>query len=195
MIDIDTFVADCIAANLEADAQAAVKDVLARAVREPRALLNAVGEPVEAGMKVFHRSVELTIFAVTWTPEMTLLPHNHGMWGLIGLYTGREDNIFWRRTDGGKRALEAYGAECLFEGDVVALPDTIIHSVTNPLPRFTGGLHIYGGDFFATARSQWDPETLAEQPSDGAAIRALFQRANERMKRIEAALGQAPGAG
>ena len=48
-----------------------------------------------------------------------------------------------------------------------------LHSVTNPLPRFTGGIHIYGGDFFATPRSQWHPETLAEEPSDGARIRAI----------------------
>jgi predicted metal-dependent enzyme (double-stranded beta helix superfamily) len=103
------------------------------------------------------------------------------MWALIGIYTGREDNIFWRRTEG---RLEAYGAECLFEGDVAVLPSTAIHSVTNPLDRFTGGLHIYGGDFFATTRSQWDPETLVEEPSDGDVIRGIFERENERMRRM-----------
>ena len=61
-----------------------------------------------------------------------------------------------------------------------------IHSVTNPLERFTGGINIYGGDFFATTRSQWDPETLEESPSDGAVIRAIFERANERYGRMGA---------
>jgi predicted metal-dependent enzyme (double-stranded beta helix superfamily) len=79
----------------------------------------------------------------------------------------------------------AYGAECLFEGDVGVLPETAIHSVTNPLERYTGGIHVYGGDFFATKRSQWDPETRAEEPSDGDVIRALFEHANERMRRFE----------
>ena len=51
------------------------------------------------------------------------------------------------------------------------------------LERFTGGVHIYGGDFFATTRSQWDPESLDEQPSDGDVIKAIFERANERMHR------------
>ena len=70
-----------------------------------------------------------------------------------------------------------------FEGDAAALPVDAIHSVTNPLLRFTGGIHIYGGDFFDTARSQWNAETLAEEPSDGAVIRAIFERENERILR------------
>ena len=54
----------------------------------------------------------------------------------------------------------------------------------NPLERFTGGIHIYGGDFFETTRSQWDPETREEQPSDGDVIRGIFERANQRMERM-----------
>jgi predicted metal-dependent enzyme (double-stranded beta helix superfamily) len=27
---------------------------------------------------------------------MTLLPHNHRMWAVIGIYTGGENHIFWR---------------------------------------------------------------------------------------------------
>jgi len=49
------------------------------------------------------------------------------------------------------------------------------------LQRFTGGIHIYGGDFFDTTRSQWNPETLEEEPSDGAKIREMFRRENERL--------------
>ena len=180
-IDVEQFVADCIAANKEGDPQQAVKDVLARAVHDPGAALKAIGEPEQAGINVFHRSPKLTIFAANWTPLMNLMPHNHKMWALIGIYTGREDNILWRRSEEG---VTAYGADCLFEGDVGVLPKSAIHSVTNPLERFTGGIHIYGGDFFATTRSQWDPETLKEQPSDGDVIRGIFERANERMRRM-----------
>ena len=179
---MQSFVEDCIAANKEADPQAAVKEVLARGVRDPEAMLKAVGDPTEAGLKVFHRSKTLTIFAAAWTPQMNLMPHNHLMWANIGIYTGREDNIIWRRKDGD---LEAHDVRCLFAGDVATLTERAIHSVTNPLQRFTGGVHIYGGDFFATERSQWDPETLVEEPSNGAVIRAIFKRANERMKRME----------
>jgi len=109
---------------------------------------------------------------------MNLMPHNHLMWANIGIYTGREDNIFWKRTPNG---IKAYGADALFTKDTAMLPEDALHSVTNPLQRFTGGIHIYGGDFFNTSRSQWDPETLAEEPSDGARIREMFQRENERL--------------
>jgi predicted metal-dependent enzyme (double-stranded beta helix superfamily) len=108
---------------------------------------------------------------------MNLVPHNHLMWALIGIYTGREDNIMWRRTPA---KIETFGAKALFEGDVATLPVDVIHSVTNPLARFTGGIHIYGGDFFDTTRNQWNPETLAEEPSDGARIREMFERENAR---------------
>jgi len=184
-VDLEGFVADCVAAaGREGDAQAAVREVLARGVRDPGAMLAAVGEPERAGLDVLHRSPTLTIFAATWTPQMNLMPHDHRMWALIGIYTGREDNILWRRSEAG---VTAYGAECLFEGDVAVLPPDAIHSVTNPLERFTGGIHVYGGDFFATARSQWDPETREEQPSDGDVIRGIFERANERLGRARGA--------
>jgi len=176
-MDLDRFVADCVAAGREADPQAAVKEVLARAMATPKAVLAALGAPEKAGISSLHRSRTLTIFSATWTPQMNLMPHNHLMWALIGIYTGREDNILWRRTPG---TIEAYGAKALFEGDVAVLPADVIHSVTNPLPRFTGGIHIYGGDFFETRRSQWEPETLHEDPSDGQTIREMFERENAR---------------
>ena len=177
-MDIDRFVADCIAANKEADAQAAVNEVLARAVSTPGAVLAALGGPDKAGLNVLLSSPSLTIFAATWTPQMNLMPHDHLMWANIGIYTGREDNIFWKRSPEG---IEAYGADALFVKDTAMLPEDALHSVTNPLQRFTGGIHIYGGDFFDTTRSQWDPETLKEEPSDGARIRNMFRRENERL--------------
>lgn len=181
LIEMQKLIEDCIAANKTADPQDAVKEVLARGVSDPSAMLKAIGAPTEAGLKVFLRSKELTIFAASWTPQMNLLPHNHHMWANIGIYTGREDNILWERS---KDGLEASDVRCLFAGDVATLDTKAIHSVTNPLHRFTGGLHIYGGDFFATERSQWDPETLKEEPSNGEVIRNIFRKANEQMRRM-----------
>lgn len=178
-MDIDRFVADCVAANAGTDAQAAVNEVLARAVATPDAVLAALGDPHRAGLNVLLSSASLTIFAATWTPQMNLMPHDHLMWANIGIYTGREDNIFWKRTANG---IEAFGASALFVKDTAMLPEDAVHSVTNPLRRFTGGIHIYGGDFFDTTRSQWNPETLAEEPSDGAVIRGIFEQENNRLQ-------------
>lgn len=175
---IDRFVQDCIAANEGSDAQAAVNEVLARAVSTPEAVLAALGDPQRAGLNVLLSSPTLTIFAAIWTPQMNLMPHNHLMWANIGIYAGREDNIFWKRTSAG---IQAYRAAALFAKDTAMLPNDALHSVTNPLQRFTGGIHIYGGDFFKKKRSQWNPETLVEEPSDGATIREMFRRENERL--------------
>ncbi|WP_138440650.1 hypothetical protein [Marinobacter alexandrii] len=177
-MDIELFISDCIAANKETDAQEAVNEVLTRAVSDPAAVLAALGEPDKAGMNVLLHSPTLTIFAATWTPRMNLMPHNHLMWANIGIYTGREDNIFWKRTPDG---IKAFGANALCASDTTMLREDVVHSVSNPLQRFTGGIHVYGGDFFNTQRSQWNPETLEEEPSDGATIREIFERENERL--------------
>ncbi|WP_375324187.1 hypothetical protein [Flagellimonas sp. GZD32] len=182
LVDMQKFIEECIEANKEVDSQAAVKEVLKRGVSNASDMLKAIGEPTEAGLKVFLRTKELTIFAASWTPQMNLMPHNHKMWANIGIYTGREDNIIWENQ---KNGLEAKDVRCLFEGDVATLNTSAIHSVTNPLKRFTGGLHIYGGDFFATERSQWNPETLAEEPSNGDVIRGIFKEANEQMQKMK----------
>ena len=176
---LDRFIGDCRAA-LSADLpHKAVREVVARAVSAPTAVLGGLGEPRRAEVQNLYHSDQLTILNVIWAPRMTILPHNHAMWAVIGIYTGREDNIFWRRianeADG---RIEAAGAMALAAGDAVPLGRDIIHSVTNPLPRLTGALHVYGGDFFAIERSEWDPETLLEQRYDVAKNMRLFEDAN-----------------
>ena len=131
-------------------------------------MLRALGEPKRAEVQKLYRSNELTIVNVVWAPWMTILPHNHHMWAVIGIYTGREDNIFWRRLPEHRRAGSRRPArERCRSATPIPLGRDIIHSVTNPIPRFTGAIHVYGGDFFDTShRSQWDPETLREGPYD-----------------------------
>ena len=137
-----------------------------------------LGEHERAGINLLYRSDALTIFDAVWTPQMNLMPHNHLMWANIGIYSGREDNIFWRREGG---SISAVGVKALFEKDADMLPVDAIHSVTNPLLRFTGGIHIYGGDFFDTPRSLWDPESLEEGPSDGDIVKQVFENENKRL--------------
>jgi predicted metal-dependent enzyme (double-stranded beta helix superfamily) len=176
MFDLERFVADCRAALAQDRSPKAVREVLARAVAEPGSVLKGVGAPKRAEVAKLYHSPELTILNVIWAPRMTIYPHNHCMWALIGIYTGREDNIFWRRLPNGK--VEAAGAQSLCQGDAAPLGPEIIHSVTNPIARLTGAIHVYGGDFFAMARSEWDPETLTEQPYDSAKTMRYFEEAN-----------------
>ena len=100
---------------------------------------------------------------------------------MIGVYGGREDNIFWRRiSEAGEGQLKAAGARSLAVGDSEPLGQDIIHSVTNPTSKFTAAIHVYGGDFFATHRSEWDPDTLTEHASSGERARGIFEEANRR---------------
>jgi hypothetical protein len=47
-----------------------------------------------------------------------------------------------------------------------------------PIDKLTGAIHIYGGDFFAAERSEWDSLTLLEHRSDGERTRRVFEEAN-----------------
>jgi predicted metal-dependent enzyme (double-stranded beta helix superfamily) len=177
-VDLDQFVEDVRRASRESDGQRAVDEVLTRTVSEPARLVAALGEPRPAGLHTLYHANDITILNVIWAPLMMLLPHNHNMWASIGIYTGREDNIVWERRSS---VVTAVRAASLSEKEVFPLPADAIHSVSNPIRRLTGAIHVYGGDFFATAgRSEWDPETLRERPFDLEAARAIFREANER---------------
>jgi len=176
--DLDRLVEDLRAARPEG--QSAVAAVLARAMSEPGEVRTALGEPTQVGVNEVHRSVDLTVLHVIWSPYMVLLPHDHKMWATIGIYAGREDNILWER-DG--VVAHATRAASVGEGEVFSLPPDAIHSVTNPLRRLTCAIHVYGGDFYAAHRSEWDPETLRERPMDFEATQQLFREANERFRR------------
>jgi predicted metal-dependent enzyme (double-stranded beta helix superfamily) len=181
MFDLDQFTADCRAARAADSSSKTICEVVKRAVSNPNGLLRSLGKPDHAGIKEIYRSPDLCILNVVWAPRMMVMPHNHRMWAVIGVYVGREDNIFWRRIAGaGKGQLEAAGARSIASKDVQPLGDDIIHSVTNPTSKFTAAIHVYGGDFFAAHRSEWDSDTLSEQPFDGNRARQIFEEANRR---------------
>ena len=176
MFDLDRFITDC---RGHARSASGVLEVVARAVSTPAEILAALGEPKRAGVQVLLRSDELTVLNLVWGPRMCQLPHNHGMWAVIGIYTGREDNIFWRRPPGAPGArIEAAAAKALSERETTPLGRDIIHSVVNPIKRLTGAIHVYGGDFFAVRRSEWGPEHLIERPYDVDKALALFEESN-----------------
>jgi len=179
MLNVDRFIADCRAALNESSPVPAIKEILERTVADSAAVEAALGTPGEGKIGTIYHGPDLTILNVVWAPGMAVYPHEHRMWALIGLYGGREDNTFYRR---GGRGLETAGGRRLESGDTTLLGRAIIHAVANPLRVFTGAIHIYGGDFFAMPRSEWDPETLEERPWDAARTRKMFADANERWR-------------
>ena len=179
MFDLDRFIADCQAAVVADSSHRAVREVVARAVADPSAVLTGLGEPTHAGIDGLHRSDNLVILNVVWGPRMTVIPHDHRMWAVIGLYGGQEDNAFFRRVPGG---LEPSGGREVPAKEVLVLGDDAIHSVANTRRDFAVALHVYGGDFFAVDRSEWDAETYEERPRDLGRTMRLFEEANARWR-------------
>ena len=94
----------------------------------------------------------------------------------VGIDLHRQRSVIVRQSESGEQLsavrivndpvalelqLEAAGARSIASKDVQPLGDDIIDSVTNPTSKFTAAIHIYGGDFFAAHRSEWDSDTLS----------------------------------
>lgn len=184
MFDKDRFVHDCI--NAVAEGQGAIRELVARAVSHGPSVMAAFGEPEHAGVMPLYRSPELTIINFVWAPCMTLMPHNHQMFAVIGIYSGREDNVFWRRAG---TTISAASARSLGAGEVAALGRDTIHSVVNPIAKMTCAIHVYGGDFFAPEepRSEWDHETLCERAWNIDGVKTIFREAEARFNALKAA--------
>jgi len=181
MFDVQRLIEECQNALRESDAPAVVREILERAVSKPDEVLAGLGEPKKAAVEKLHVADDLTIVNVIWGPHMTMMPHNHQMAAIIGVYTGAEDNIFWRRTGDQPGLIKAAGARALRAKDVEVLGPDAIHSVTNPLQRLTGAIHVYLGPFFTAYRSEWNPETLIEGPYDIQKNLRLFEESNARL--------------
>jgi predicted metal-dependent enzyme (double-stranded beta helix superfamily) len=180
MLDLDRFIADCRAALAGPSPAARIRDLVARAVSEPADLVRALGAPHRGGLFPVHHSPELTIVNVVWTPGMSIYPHEHRMWAVIGMYGGAEDNTFYRR---GPTGLIEVGGKHLAATGTVLLGDAVIHAVANPLRTFSGAIHVYGGDFFGAPRSEWTPDGFEERPFDLARARQVYADADERWRR------------
>ena len=124
--DLDRLISDCADAATEKTPTKAVSELVARAVSEPNAISHTLGTPERAEIQRLHVSDKLTVLNVIWAPGMTLMPHNHNMWAVIGVYGRREDNIFWRRCkDNSLGLIEAAGAKSIGPAEVRPLGPAI----------------------------------------------------------------------
>jgi predicted metal-dependent enzyme (double-stranded beta helix superfamily) len=175
-LDIDTIVDRIRTASAEHTPQLAIRDVLDEFVASGQ-LAAALPEVTEGGITTLHKADDLTVLRVAWTPGIRMVPHDHKTWAVIGMYGGVEDNAFYRRAEHG---LTESGGKQVHAGDVLVLGDDTIHSVANTRQEFAVAIHVYGNDFFAPGRSEWDFETFTERPRETEGIRRTFAEANER---------------
>lgn len=184
MLNKDHFIQDCVEAVSEG--QEAIREIVAEAISDSGRVMAELGEPEHAGMTPLYTAPDLTILNFAWAPCMSLMPHNHQMFSVVGIYSGREDNMFWRRKGS---TIEAAGARSLGVGDITTLGRDVIHSVTNPIAKMTCAIHVYGGNFFQPSepRSEWDHETLTERPWDLDRVKSLFREAEARFRAVDPA--------
>ena len=181
MFDTDKFIEDCKRAYAEDESHKAVREVVVEAVSDPVAIVNALGEPTEAGFSPLYHSDDLTILNFAWAPLMTMMPHNHNMWAVIGLYRGQEDNTFYTRNKEGAGLIRTRGQE-LHTHDAIALAKGLgggfpIGSVWVSEPYadlFTPGSHgtTFGGSPLACAAAHAVLDVIEEE--------GIIKKVNER---------------
>jgi predicted metal-dependent enzyme (double-stranded beta helix superfamily) len=176
-LDADTIVERIRNATTEHTPPLAVRDVLEEVIAAG-GLERILPEVTEGGIAPLYRADDLTILRVAWTPGIRMVPHDHKVWAVIAMYGGIEDNAFYRRHP--EHGLTESGGKQVHAGDVLVLGDDTIHSVANTHQDFAVAIHVYGNDFFAPGRSEWDFETYTERPRDQDGIRRTFTEANQR---------------
>lgn len=188
MFETERFIESCLDTLKERAPQLAVQELVREAVGQPGAVEKTLGTPSESGITTVYRSDELTILNVVWAPLMNIYPHDHRTWAVIGIYGGQEDNAFYRRRKDGP-GLDLVNDRSLSEEETISLGADAIHAVTNPRRKYTGAIHVYGGDFFAIERSEWESAQAPEQRYNMDHALRTFAEANERAHELLAAEG------
>jgi predicted metal-dependent enzyme (double-stranded beta helix superfamily) len=173
--DLEKFISDCKAATEQDNPREVILGLVKDAIANPQGLAAAVGYHNKSTYDKIFVSDDLVIVNVVWSPGLSIIPHNHNCWAVIGVYVGQEKNIFWQRIkddDNGK--IQEAGNKIINAGESVKLGSNIIHSITNPTNEYTGAIHVYGGDIFKIDRSEWDTTTLHEAPYDACKAMAGF---------------------
>jgi predicted metal-dependent enzyme (double-stranded beta helix superfamily) len=113
----------------------------------------------------------LSLFSLVVPPGSTTPVHDHLAWGLVGLYTGEQDERVYKRLPGAPDHLhtEAYAHLELAEqnhlrpGDFYVLmpPEGDIHSVATISNTPSVSIHLLGNDTGCTWRHAYEPDTGA----------------------------------
>ena len=175
---VDSFLSDIHAANADASPRHAVCEVVARAVSEPEALARAFGPLTRGHSTVLHRSSDLLVLHIVWPARDPRRAPRAQPLGGDGDLPGNRGQHVLRRTDEGVIARE--GTARLEPRDTRIMGEEAIHAVDIPTLAPTGAIHVYGGDLFTVARSEFDSTTSEERPFDWEKSEREFAEMNAR---------------
>lgn len=167
MTVLDDFVAACRQAARSPRPQSAAAAVVQAALADAPtwAALRVPGAD-HRGVARLHRGDDVTVLHVELAPGFTSRIHNHGTWAVVGVLSGQEDNLLYRRQGEG---VTAVGRQAVCAGSILRLGTDAIHAITNPLDRPLRALHVYGGDLESAWRHRWESEAGPAIPEGGAA--------------------------
>ncbi|HEX5682786.1 MAG TPA: hypothetical protein VFY73_02025 [Ideonella sp.] len=159
---------------------AEIRDLAAKALSEQKAV------PAQTDIdRIVYRADDLLVVSLAQPPFGNTPIHNHGIWCVIGVAVGREDNAFYERGPSG--LVETHRVR-LGAGECIALEPDVIHKIRNPDAVQSQVLHIYGGDLLGASRTMWNPHTGEERPLDQAQFEAWCEELTDlASKPIEAA--------
>lgn len=173
MFDLARLIADLGRAAAGPAPEKALRKVMADACAVPDDVARALpGDREGDGEDLLHADGAITLYDVRLAPGVLYPAHDHGMAAVIGLYRGREINLFYRETSDGTLEEAARRETC--RGEILPLGRDAIHAVANPDATPSGGLHVYLGDLTRIERRLWP---AADRPPVPFADTAYFAAA------------------
>jgi predicted metal-dependent enzyme (double-stranded beta helix superfamily) len=173
--DLDTFIASCVAASADTEPVEALREVVARAIRDPHGLDAAFPVPVDPSDDgVLFSSAALFVAQGLFPRGFATGIHDHTVAAVIGPWVGYEDNYLFRRTALGIEPIEV---QRVHAGEAVILDANAIHDVHAPTTTWTAALHVYLGDIATLQRSSWADADAPASPFVGAEMEARWMTA------------------
>ncbi len=166
-LDIETLVERCRRARRQDDPARRIADILGEAIADPSDIVEGV-RARQAGMatapmaELFLNEDDLTIYQVSFPPQLFGVPHDHAGWAVIGVYAGAEAFNTYEETP---RGLRCTGRQVMRAPDVQILEPALIHDILNPFAETSGSIHVYSNRHFdLPGRRIWRSEEAAPEP-------------------------------
>lgn len=105
-----------------------------------------------------------SVVSFVWPKRSSTPVHDHGCWGVVGVYQGEETERGFRLVEGdravGPVRLEQGASRLMRPGDVgTILPPHDIHQVSNLGTETAISIHVYGSDIGRQRRHSFDAAT------------------------------------
>lgn len=131
---------------------------------EPKYSVTPSGESIQY-LLAEHPTHAYVVVSVVFPGGYRTPIHDHGTWGLVGVWQGEEQEERFAVTPVKGRPdyvdLRSVGFVSNGPGTVTHLlqPNEEVHRIFNPLPSGSRSIHVYGGNMDGRRRRQFDPDT------------------------------------